>query len=30
LISFWHVGAAFLAVAALALLTARRIGQAPR
>jgi hypothetical protein len=30
LISFWHVGAALLAIAALAMLAASRIGQAPR
>lgn len=30
LISFWHVGTVLLAGAALALLAANRIGQAPR
>lgn len=30
LISFWHIGVALVAIAALALLAASRIGQAPR
>jgi hypothetical protein len=30
LVSFWHIGAGLVAIGSLALIAARRIGQAPR